>query len=419
MTNISNLTTGVKRMFLVGCLALTATATTLSGCDSVVPAAPADEDLLPGPIEGLTDTQLATHLRGDVQFARVFGAVEGLGPTFVAASCESCHVGNGKGHDVTTLTRFGRFEGGVFSAMLPEGGPQLQNRAIPGHPPEAIPETATGVTRLMPPAVTGLGFLEAVSDQLLLDLADPNDADGDGISGVPRWTRPPSFIVPGPLRISNNGLYIGKFGKKASALNLTHQTAVAYSQDMGITTDLIMEDLFNPLGGVGTGDQASDPEVPSDEFQNVVFYMRTLKVPPRRGETEERVIAGELHFESVGCTGCHIPSLQTGPSDVSVLDRVTFFPYTDLLLHDMGPGLDDGYTEGSALTSEWRTPPLWGIGLAADSQGGAPRFLHDGRASSLAQAITLHGGEATASASAFQRLSKMEKESLILFLESL
>lgn len=389
------------------------------GCDAVLPAAPEPETVLAEPLPGLTPSQQATHLAGDEEFARIFSPADGLGPLFVATSCEGCHIGDGKGHPVTTLTRFGRYDGASFDPMPAHGGPQLQHRSIPGYPAETIPAEATGVTRLMPPAVTGLGFLEAVDDATLLALADPDDADGDGISGVPNWIAAPDFLTPEPNRIAQHERYIGRFGKKASALNLTHQTAGAYLQDMGVTTDLLPEDTHNTQAGVFTGDTAPDPEVSSDVLKNVVFYVRTLKAPPRRDADNPDVRAGEARFAEIGCAGCHVPALTTGTSDIEALSQKTFYPYTDLLLHDMGPDLDDGYTEGSALTSEWRTAPLWGLGLAADSQGGQTFFLHDGRATTLRDAIGFHGGEAAASRAAFDQLSPEAQEQLIAFLESL
>ena len=389
------------------------------GCDSLLPSAPEPEAVLAEPILDLTPAQLATHLAGDEEFARVFSPADGLGPLFVAASCESCHVGDGKGHPVTTLTRFGRYDGETFDPMLSHGGPQLQHRSIPGYPAEVIPSEATGVTRLMPPAVTGLGFLEAVEDAALLALADPDDADGYGISGVPSWIDPPDFFTPEPHQIAREGRYIGRFGKKAAALNLLHQTVGAYLQDMGITTDFALDDTHNIQAGVFTGDNAPDPEVSSDVLKNVVFYVRTLKAPPRRNENDADVQAGEALFAEIGCASCHVPTLTTGRTDVEALSQKIFHPYTDLLLHDMGPDLDDGYTEGTALTSEWRTAPLWGIGLAEDSQGGQAFYLHDGRATTLRQAIDFHGGEAAISRSAFGQLSEEAQEQLIAFLESL
>ena len=391
----------------------------LAGCDGLLPSAPADDVLLAGPLENLTPAQMNSHIEGDERFARTFSPADGLGPLFVAASCESCHVGDGKGHETTTLTRFGRFENGVFDPMARFGGPQLQHRAVSGYEGERIPSEATGVTRLMAPAVTGLGFLEAVPDRDLLALADPFDADGDGISGRPNMIELPDFVRPAPGSVQLAGRYVGRFGKKANAYDLTHQTAVAYLEDMGLTTDLLPSDNINPGIGRDTGDVVADPEVGSAEFRNVVFYIRTLKAPPRRGAQDPQVVGGERVFSQIGCASCHVPTLRTGPSELEDLDRVEFHPYTDLLLHDMGPGLDDGYTEGSATTSEWRTPPLWGIGLAADSQGGKARFLHDGRASTLTEAILAHGGEAGQSRGNFERLTQQEKDQLIAFLESL
>ncbi len=394
-------------------------AVVAGGCDSLLPSAPEPEAVLAEPILDLTPTQLATHLAGDEEFARVFSPADGLGPLFVAASCESCHVGDGKGHPVTTLTRFGRYDGDVFDPMLAFGGPQLQHRSIPGYPPEVIPAEATGVTRLMPPAVTGLGFLEAVEDAALLALADPDDADGDGISGIPNWIDPPDFFTPEPHQIAREGRYIGRFGKKAVALNLLHQSVGAYLQDMGITTDFALDDTHNIQAGVFTGDAAPDPEVSSDVLKNVVFYVRTLKAPPRRNENDADVQAGEALFAEIDCASCHVPTLITGRTDVEALNQKIFHPYTDLLLHDMGPDLDDGYTEGSALMSEWRTARLWGIGLAEDSQGGQAFYLHDGRATTLREAIDFHRGEAAISRSRFDRLPPEAQEQLLAFLQSL
>ncbi len=385
----------------------------------MLPSLPADEGVLAGPLEELSGAQMASHLVGDAAFARVFSPEEGLGPLFVAASCEGCHVGDGKGHDVTTLTRFGRFQEGLFDPMLAHGGPQLQHRSVPGYDAEKIPTGATGVTRLMAPAVTGLGFVEAIPDQLLLDLADPTDADGDGISGRPNWIELPPWVNPGADSRPQGSRFIGRFGKKAAARNLVHQTANAYLQDMGLTTSFLSQDLVNATVGEATGDTAADPEIRSDEFTNVVFYLRTLKAPPRRDIGDPGVISGERAFEQAGCVSCHVSELRTGPSAIEALDRATFRPYSDFLLHDMGAGLDDRYTEGSAETSEWRTPPLWGIGLAADSQGGQARFLHDGRAASLEEAILLHGGEAAASRTRFTEMSEQDQADLLAFLESL
>jgi len=152
---------------------------------------------------------------------------------------------------------------------------------------------------------------------------------------------------------------------------------------------------------------------------DVVFYLKTLKAPVPRNQSNEEVKAGKQLFVNTGCAKCHTPQLQTGSSWINALANKTFFPYTDLLLHDMGNELNDGYTEGSALPAEWRTPPLWGLGLSKNSQGGQYYLLHDGRAGSIEEAILLHGGEAQQIKLSYQQLSDEDKAALINFLESL
>jgi len=271
----------------------------------------------------------------------------------------------------------------------------------------------------MPPAVTGMGLLEAVTDATILSLADPNDTDGDGISGAPNYIQPPEYFEPKAHHIPSNGLYIGRFGKKAGVIDLLQQVVTAYKEDMGVTTDFDPVENFNVQSGSFTGDEVDDPELSATVVQNVVFYIQTLKAPPRRNPDDPEVRAGETLFAQIGCVDCHTPTLRTGNSNIAALSENEFHPYTDLLLHDMGPELDDGYTEGIALTSEWRTAPLWGIGLAGDSQGGQAFYLHDGRAASLEEAIEFHGGEGANSREAFRNLTAAQKEQLIKFLESL
>lgn len=383
-------------------------------CDALMTSPPNPEDTLAEPIEELTTTQLQLHLQGDEQFAKVFTAAEGLGPVFVSTSCQSCHVGDGKGHALTTLTRFGRYDGEIWNALEHLGGPQLQSRALPGFDPEVIPAEATGVARFMPPAVSGLGYLEAVTDDEILRYADPDDRDGDGISGRVHLIDPPEYFLLRPGRSLIDGRAIGRFGFKAASVDLLHQTAKAYREDMGVTSDFEMLDVPRHAS-----DLVADPEASAAIVQSVVFYLRTLKTPPRRGQTSPGVLRGEQLFADAGCTSCHRPSIVTGPSDIAAISNREIHPYTDVLLHDMGPELDDGYTEGAAETREWRTTPLWGIGLASHSQGGTPRYLHDGRASSLREAIRFHGGEAAASRDRFNAMSSHEQEALLEFLESL
>jgi CxxC motif-containing protein (DUF1111 family) len=214
-------------------------------------------------------------------------------------------------------------------------------------------------------------------------------------------------------------MYIGRFGKKAVAINLTQQTVNAYKQDIGITSDFDTEDIFNPALGNQTVDNVPDPEVSSATVLDVVFYLRTLKAPERRNPESLNIQEGEILFADIGCESCHRSNITTGPSEISQLAYKLISPYTDLLLHDMGPALDDGFTEGSAATAEWRTPPLWGLGLAGSAQGGRMFLMHDGRAQSIEEAILLHGGEAEKSKNNFSGLPADSREKIIAFLRSL
>lgn len=371
---------------------------------------PAENEILDGPVDGLSGEQSARFLAGDRAFNDdVFTKETGLGPLFVSTSCGSCHAGDGKGHPFATLTRFGQNDA-TGNQFLDLGGPQLQNRALPGFLPEQIPTGATS-SKFLAPANTGLGFLELVSDADLLAMADPSDADGDGVSGVVHWKTIPAYLPDLPGALEQNGQYICRFGKKAGAYSLLHQTVNAYNQDMGINS------LYEPID-VYSGLEV-DPEVTTQKLNDVVFYLQTLKAPLPRNTGDADVLAGKLLFVSIGCEKCHRETLNTGVSPVAALSNKQFHPYTDLLLHDMGSGLDDGYTEGSALTSEWRTPALWGVGLSPNSQGGQYFLLHDGRATSLHMAVELHGGEAEGSKQKYVQLSEMERKQLLKFLESL
>ncbi len=396
---------------------MVALALAFPACDVFLPDVPSESRVLNEPIPELSSAELAAHLQGDEEFGRIFSESSGLGPVFVSHSCESCHISDGKGHPLTTLTRFGRYVDGNWDPMATFGGPQLQNRAIAGFTAESIPAGATGIARFLPPAVTGLGYLEAVPDSVLTVLADPTDMNGDGISGVVSWINPPAYWTASPGKVENNGRYVGRFGRKAGAIDLFQQVVTAYLQDMGITSDFEPADIVNPQDS--RQDQVTDPEVSSAVVQQVVFYIRTLKVPPRRHIDNPDVMAGEALFSQIGCQGCHVPTLVTGPSHIPALNKKTIHPYTDLLLHDMGPDLDDGYAEGSATTSEWRTTPLWGLGLSKNSQGGRYFLLHDGRAASIEEAVEFHGGEAASSRTAFFGLSLEQKRQILRFLESL
>ena len=379
-------------------------------CSKFEPEAPDDDSILDGPVNGLTYEQNRQFLAGDVAFNdEIFSPATGLGPIFVATSCGSCHAGDGKGTPFTTLVRFGQTDS-TGNQFLHLGGPQLQNRAIPGFQTEVIPNGATS-SKFTPPANTGLGFLELVSDEDILSMSDPEDSNGDGISGVPSFGYLPEFITPNSNAVVKNGKYIHRFGKKAAAYNLLHQTVNAYNQDMGITSTFTPHDVYSGF--------SIDPEVSDKTIRDVVFYLQTLKAPIRRDSANPINVQGNNLFSQINCSGCHTPQLQTGYSSISALSNKTIYPYTDMLLHDMGNDLDDGYTEGFAKTSEWRTPPLWGLGLSPNSQGGQYFLMHDGRAKSIEEAIMMHGGEAKQSKDKFNLLDESEKSAIIHFLKSL
>ncbi|MGH2666216.1 di-heme oxidoredictase family protein [Flavobacterium sp.] len=398
----------MKTLRLLLYFSLIVSVGSLISCEASYVDVPNDDEVLDGTIDGLSSEQLARFLKGDVAFNEVFTRETGLGSTFVSTSCISCHAGDGKGHPFTTLTRFGQIDetGNLF---LNQGGPQLQNKALPGFMPEQIPFGAT-FSKFTPPSNTGLGFLQYVPDAAILAMADPNDSDGDGISGVPNWVSMPSYINDEGA-ISQGGKYIGRFGKKAAAFNLLHQTVNAYNQDIGITS------VYNPID-VYTNEEI-DPEIATSTVNDVVFYLKTLKAPIQRNADDAEVVRGKTLFSQINCIGCHKSELSTGYSPINGLSFKSFSPYTDLLLHDMGAGLDDGYTEGVAKTYEWKTPPLWGLGLSGNSQGGGYFLMHDGRAKSIEEAISMHGGEATNSKTAFHNLSQDDKNAVIRFLKSL
>lgn len=389
----------------------------LTSCEDIndiyAPVPPEENELLDGPIEGLTGGEQIQHLAGDVAFNdEVFTIEKGLGPVFVGNRCGSCHADDGKGHPFNQFFRFGQSEpgGGNPFADFGDGRNELQVKAIPGYEPQKMPEGAP-YSLLVAPAITGLGYLDAVSDADIIALADPDDADGDGISGRPQYDYPPDYVSRRPNSIPKDGKYIFRFGKKAVTYDLLHQTADAYNQDMGIVSSYQPNEPYDGL--------PNDPEVSDRTVGDVEFYLKTLKAPLPRNQDDPDVMAGKELFNQVQCAACHTPTLKTSHSPIEVLAYKEFHPYTDLLLHDMGPGLDDGYTESYAESAEWKTPALWGLGLSQDSQGGEVFLLHDGRARSIEEAITMHGGEAENSRQLYENLSNKETAQLVKFLKSL
>jgi CxxC motif-containing protein (DUF1111 family) len=368
---------------------------------------------LESPLGGLTREQLALFVQGDAAFERAFTVAEGLGPIFNERSCAACHPGDGRGTPREALIRFSR----GADPVLAEGGPQLQTRAIPGVLPEVLPDGVDVSVRL-PPPVFGMGLIESIPVEAILALADPDDADGDGISGRPNWVEAAPYAsdaYPG----GGSGLQLGRYGRKASVSTLLEQVATAYHQDMGLTSDFLPEEIGHPQSGFPTlGDTVPDPEVSAAEVHLAVAYVRLL-APPARGPLTAPVLRGEVVFESLGCAACHVPSLTTGPSPIAPLDRVAVPLYSDLLLHDLGPGLADGRPDGDANGSEWRTAPLWGLRLVPEFLGGREFYLHDGRALTLDEAILWHGGEAQAARDRYEALSVGDRADLLAFLRSL
>lgn len=393
----------------------------LVSCEKLLPPAPEAGDTIAEPTAGLTMAQMSHFIEGDELFAKIYTTEEGLGPIYIQNSCEGCHVGDGKGHPFNTEVRFGKMgENGAFDYMLDQGGPQLQHRSISNYIPEQLPEGHTVTSERIAPIVIGMGHLAAIHDDDLIALADPEDLDGDGISGRLNYVDAKEYFVAQDIHIANeNGKYIGRFGKKAKEITLLDQVVFALKQDIGLTSDYDTEDLVNYEIAIGATDAVPEPEVGSDVVDHLVFYMRTLKTPTRRDADAPEVIQGEQIFQQIGCNKCHVEEFTTTVQDIDALSEKTFHPYTDLLLHDMGNRLDDQYPEGDAAGSEWRTPPLWGLGLAEDSQGGTGYYLHDGRATSIADAVHLHSGEATDVRNNYIALSDADKESLISFLKSL
>ncbi len=285
----------------------------------------------------------------------------------------------------------------------------------------------------MAPSIFGAGLLEAISKSDILALADPDDQDGDGISGRINWVFDPiQELRQEPLTSA-----IGRFGLKAGTPSVHVQGAGAYNNDMGVTNFVFPTEsiagtaLYNTytlLNPADNGQADTGFEVAEEVVKAVSFYANTLAVPARRNVNQPVVRQGADLFQSVGCTGCHQPQYVTGPHPgvwgpggtlpVTELENQTIFPYTDLLLHDMGEGLADGRTEHTATGNEWRTAPLWGIGLVRTVNPLAG-FLHDGRARTLEEAILWHGGEAQAARNRFAALAAGNRDALIAFLQSL
>lgn len=397
-------------------------------------------------------------------------AADGLGPLFNARACQRCHIKDGRGHpptgpDDNAVSMFLRLSIPAQNAdqqklldehrvnVIPEPtyGSQLQDIAIQGHEiegrmqidyQEITVELADGervslrkpsyrisdlgygplhpqtmISPRVTPQMIGLGLLDAIDEKDILAQADPDDADGDGISGRPNqvW----SAVHDKPM--------LGRFGWKAGSPSVNEQSQAAFAGDLGISVPL------HPNGaGECTDKQTRCQAAPngnSPQYDNleahaqvvdlVVFYSSNLSVPARRKHNHPQVLAGKKLFYETGCSGCHTPKFITQElADRPEQSHQLIWPYTDLLLHDMGEGLADNRPEGVANGREWRTPPLWGIGLTPIVNGHS-FYLHDGRARNLLEAILWHGGEAQAARDKVVQMNKQERDNLLMFIESL
>jgi CxxC motif-containing protein (DUF1111 family) len=379
---------------------------------------------------------------------------DGLGPLFNARSCSTCHFKDGRGRppldgevDFTSmLLRIGTGELGPDGSPLPDPvyGDQLQPAGAGDVPGEGAPrvtytaiagEYADGtgyelsaptydidapthgplvddlrISARVAPAMIGMGLLEAIPERRLDELADPDDADGDGISG--RINR--------VWDVTTQALAVGRFGWKAEQPSVRQQAAGAFIGDLGITSSLFPEQQCTEaeLECQGALDGGA-PEISDRLFERVVRYSELLAVPARNTFAEPDVLRGKARFGELGCSACHTPSHRTSedPDLVEVRDQL-IWPYTDLLLHDMGDALSDQRPSYAASGNEWRTPPLWGLGhyVVVNRHD---RLLHDGRARGVAEAILWHGGEAEATKQGFLQLSAEDRLDLISFVESL
>jgi CxxC motif-containing protein (DUF1111 family) len=386
----------------------------IAGCDQLTTVGPPDGDVFDAPLDGLSSSEMAAFARGDAEFERQFSPNSGLGPIFNDVSCATCHSGDGRGQLRNALHRIGEPDNDFLSGV---GGPQIQDKAISGAQPEAIP-SGVAVSVRLPPPVFGSGLIEAIPEAAILANADPDDLDGDGISGRPNFVSAALF-VPVTEPAGGAGLKLGRFGRKAQNAVLLQQVVTAYLEDMGITSPFMPVENRNPLSGVPVEaiDRVADPEVLESTVQAVTHYLRALAPPEPGAETAARA-EGRTLFHLIQCAACHVPSFQTGPSPLAAASGRTVELYSDLLLHDMGDALADHRSDGQATGREWRTAPLWGTRLMRHFLDGQALLLHDGRARSVEEAILLHGGEALAARNAFATLTAAQRAALLDFVES-
>jgi CxxC motif-containing protein (DUF1111 family) len=366
------------------------------------------------PLPGIIPAEFERFRLGLHDFLEVETAEEGLGPSFNAASCAVCHnvPAIGGVSLVSEVRAAYRDEQGRIRPLAAADGTPLDTLfhlfSNPMHACQpAIPLEANIIARRIPIPLFGAGLVEAIADETLTALEDPDDLDGDGISG--RAAR--------VTDVGTGARRIGRFGWKAQHATLRTFSADAYRNEMGITNELFPTELANGVSAdrLRLCDPTPDPEdvrdprtglAAIDKFEAFLQFLG----PPPRGPIDDGVRAGERVFQSTGCARCHVPTLETGSSRHPLFDRKAVPLFSDLLLHDVGTG--DGIPQASAMPNEIRTPSLWGLRVRRP-------FLHDGSASTVEDAIERHGGEADLVRQRFDRLDAAQRRSLILFLNSL
>jgi CxxC motif-containing protein (DUF1111 family) len=365
----------------------------------VVPAQGFGQSLL-----GLTNAELAAFREGRAAFLEAERPEEGLGPIFNGRSCVQCHgVPAAGGSSPINVTRFGRVENGVFDPLTALGGSLLQRFSLPSVPREVIPPAANVVAERESPALFGLGLIEAIPDAAIL--ANAATPKPDGVRG--------RAAMVGD--VTNGQIRVGRFGWKAQHATLLAFSADAYLNEMGITN------RFFPIENAPNGNRAAlvghdpiadpeDPAVGRGDTDALADFMRLL-APPAPLALTASAQAGQTLFASTGCAACHTPSYTTGTNPIAALSNKRVDLYSDLLLHDMGT-LGDGIAQAAAGMREMRTPPLWGLRASAP-------YLHDGRASTLDQAIRLHEGEAAVARNRYNGLTAAQRRQLLDFLGSL
>ena len=382
------------------------------GCEKLLTTKPDPSERFDAPLPGLSNGELGDFQDGHVQFRKAFSIADGLGPIFNNVSCASCHSGDGRGLPQNTLTRISR---DATDLAVDLGGPQIQDKCIPGAEPERLPGGVL-VSYRMPPPVFGVGLIEAITDSSILAHEDPGDADADGISGRANMVTPAPY-VPATEPGGGPGPRVGRFGRKAAVSSLLQQTVEAYHQDIGMTSTYRPVENVNPVASHAAQDPARDPELSDAEIENVMQYVRML-APPAPGASTAARERGQTLFTSAQCAKCHIPTLHTGPHQIEALADRDVTLYSDLLLHDLGDALADNRPDGSADGKEWRTAPLWGLRIAREFLSGQFFLLHDGRAHTVDQAVRLHGGEATGARDAYLAMPAEDQAALVDFVES-